>query len=529
METTVKYEDMRTVTQHIKHNLSLFRFDIHSAYHHVDIFYPHTEYLGFSWIKDGVRIFYKFLVLPSGLASACYSLTKITRPLVKKWRSEGKQIIMYLDDGIGIDPDEQLCQHIVNEVKIDLIKSGFVPKAEKSFWQSVKRIVWLGTIIDTGYGYYKIPEDRVEKIINTITDICSCLSVRKTVYVRKVASLVGHIISTYSVIGNIVYLMTKHLSIDINSSLSWNSYIKLSESSLEQLVFWRNNFQLVNVKHFTLDESCQQIVFSDASGTGYGGYIVETPITHGMWLDSEKGNSSSWKELTAVKQVLLSVIHILSGKRIKWFTDNQNVVSIVSKGSTKTVPQELALDIFSACLKFNVNIDMVWKPRSENDKADYLSIICDHDDGGISDIIFELVESLWGPHEVDWFASDHNYKLVIFYSRFWNVYSTGIDAFTVDWHGANGLFVPPIFLITRILKYMKQCSAVGTLIVPCWQSASFWPMLCPGGDGFIDQVKGYIYLPTKKEFYSPGKRNKAIFGNVDLTFRMLALRIDFSI
>jgi hypothetical protein len=41
--------------------------------------------------------------------------------------------------------------------------------------------------------------------------------------------------------------------------------------------------------------------------------------------------------------------------------------------------------------------------------------------------------------------------------------------------------------------------------------------------------KGYIYLPTKKEFYSPGKSNKAIFGNVDLTFRMLALRIDFSI
>ena len=93
---------------------------------------------------------------------------------------------MYLDDGIGIDPDEQLCQNIANEVNIDLIKSGFVPKAEKSFWQPVKRLVWLGTIIDTEYGYYKIPEDRVEKIINTITDICSCLSVRKTVYVISI-------------------------------------------------------------------------------------------------------------------------------------------------------------------------------------------------------------------------------------------------------------------------------------------------------------------------------------------------------
>jgi hypothetical protein len=39
------------------------------------------------------------------------------------------------------------------------------------------------------------------------------------------------------------------------------------------------------------------------------------------------------------------------------------IVIIVSKGSTKTVLQELALDIFSACLKFNVNIDMVWIPR----------------------------------------------------------------------------------------------------------------------------------------------------------------------
>jgi hypothetical protein len=27
------------------------------------------------------------------------------------------------------------------------------------------------------------------------------------------------------------------------------------------------------------------------------------------------------------------------------------------------------------------------------------------------------------------------------------MYSTGIDACTVEWHGVDGLFVPPIFLI----------------------------------------------------------------------------------
>ena len=59
--------------------------------------------------------------------------------------------------------------------------------------------------------------------MNTITEIDTLLANRDTVFVRKVASLVGQIISTSLVIGNIVYLMTKHLSIDINSSSSWNS------------------------------------------------------------------------------------------------------------------------------------------------------------------------------------------------------------------------------------------------------------------------------------------------------------------
>ena len=324
-------------------------------------------------------------------------------------------------------------------------------------------------------------------------------------------------------IGNIVYLMTKHLSIDINSAPSWNSYTHLSDDSIEQINFWRHNINMVNVKYFNTDVSCQCIVYSDASNTGYGGYSVENPysITHGMWSESELGNSSTWKELTAVRNVFLSLIQFLAGKTIKWFTDNQNVVSNVSKGSTKSVLQILALEIFNICIKHDVNIDMVWIPRGENERADYLSRTVDPDDWGISDLVFNIVESLWGPHEIDWFASDDNFKLTIFYSRYWNVYSTGVDPFTVDWRGINGLFVPPISLIPRVLVYMRQCGAVGTLILP------YWPMLSPSGDGFISEVKYSIDLPTNKNAYIPGKSKKAIFGNVDLTFRMLALRLDF--
>ena len=64
----------------------------------------------------------------------------------KIWRSEGKQVIMYLDDGLGIEEDDELCKAVVNQVKCDLINSGFVPKVEKSLWKPTKRLIWLGTL-----------------------------------------------------------------------------------------------------------------------------------------------------------------------------------------------------------------------------------------------------------------------------------------------------------------------------------------------------------------------------------------------
>ena len=130
--------------------------------------------------------------------------------------------------------------------------------------------------------FYKIPDQRIDKILNTIKDIGTCLATRRTVYARIVASFVGQIISTYSVVGNIVYLMIKHLTIDNSKSLSWYSYIKLSES-IEQLLFWKEFIRDVNVKHFRTDEPCQSSVYSDASYVGFGGYIVETSIV--MWFE----------------------------------------------------------------------------------------------------------------------------------------------------------------------------------------------------------------------------------------------------
>ena len=145
----------------------------------------------------------------------------------------------------------------------------------------------------------------------------------------------------------------------------------------------------------------------------------------------------------------------------------------------------------------------------------------------MSDKIFIHLDSLWEPHEIDWFANENKKKLPVFYSRYWTINAIGIDAFTVNWNGVNGWFVPPVCIVSRVLRYMKQCLAFGTIIVHLWGSVSFWPIFSPSGDGFIKEVKGCINLPTNKIFVNPGKGKNGVFGNIDLPFRMLALKIDY--
>ena len=101
------------------------------------------------------------------------------------------------------------------------------------------------------------------------------------------------------------------------------------------------------------------------------------------------------------------MVNILKYKRIQWFTDNQNVVSIIAKCSIKLELQDIALCIFKNCVQHNIFIDVECVPRTNNDKADYISRIIDYDHWGVVYEIFVFRV----PHEIDWFANDNNHNL----------------------------------------------------------------------------------------------------------------------
>lgn len=91
-----------------------------------------------------------------------------------------------------------------------------------------------------------------------------------------------------------------------------------------EIQFWVDQLEEVNGQDIWHSPSAIRLVYSDASNTGYGGYIIEHDchVTQGQWLPQEASQSSTWRELKAVHNVLKSLANKLLNHRVCWFTDN---------------------------------------------------------------------------------------------------------------------------------------------------------------------------------------------------------------
>ena len=89
----------------------------------------------------------------------------------------------------------------------------------------------------------------------------------------------------------------------------------------------------------------------------------------------------------------------------------------------------IAVEIFQFCANNDIELELQWIPRTEIERADYISRIIDIDDWQISADCFKSLEECWGVHSVDCFANYYNKKVCKFFSRFWNPGCSGVDFF----------------------------------------------------------------------------------------------------
>ena len=495
----------------------MFTFDLKSGYHHVEIFPEHRKYLSFAWtFSSGHTRFFQFSVLPFGLSSAPYLFTKLLKPLVKKWRSEAKSIVVYLHDGLGAAADKNKAKIASLQVHADLLKSGFLPNESKCVWEPIQVITWLGAVLNTSTSEISATDKRINSLQE---DLAALLAFSSSCHpVRKLASVCGKIISLGSCVGNVSRLMSRNLFAVINTAPTWFSYVRLSSEAPDELNFWKFNlmWQFLTVYLFGLSGTSlrRSSIPIDASGSACGSFIeFEGKMFHQNWSDLERAQSSTFRELLAVSLSMQAFVESLKAQAVTWFTVNQNVVQIVNSGSKTPALQELAMDIHRSCLLNAINIDMQWIPRDLNSVADDISKFVDYDDYMINDTVFNALDDLWGPHTCDRFACSYNAKIQCFNSRFYQPGSSGVNAFAQDWSRHNNWLCPPVYLTCKVIKHMEICSAQGTLIVPLRKSAHFWPILCSDGFHWGLFIHVWVILPSLPNLFIRGKAKNSIFGS----------------
>ena len=376
-------------------------------------------------------------------------------------------------------------------------------------------------------GCFRVPEDKLSRLK---TAIQSAVDANFIVSARSLASIVGQIISMSLALGQVTHLRTRALYAVLNQRQFWSDQLCLSNDAAEELSFWRNNVDNFNGQSIWFSAGATRIVYSDASSTGYGGYSVELgpELAQGQWSVHEMSLSSTWRELKAVDNVLRSFASKLSGHVVKWFSDNQAVVRIVQVGSRKQHLQEGALSIFEQCFQHDIKLEMEWIPRSANEIADYISRIQDFDDWMASPVLFGFLDEAWGPHTVDCFANEHNRQLPRFHSRFWCPGSEAVDTFTVSWENEVCWLLPPIHLVGRAICHARACHSCGTLVVPLWKSAPFWPLLCPDGRHLAPFVQAYYAFPYQVGMLMPGRSGNNLADSLNAGSTLLAIHYDFS-
>lgn len=522
----IKYEDWKVGLSYFQKGAFMISFDLKSGYHHIEIHTEYRTFLGFAWkFPDGnARRYFIFTVLPFGLSTAPHIFTKTLKSLVKHWRYNGISLGLFLDDGWLTENEREACQALSQNIRSDLTDSGLITNEDKCQWEPCQVMEWLGLVWDTFNGYICVTERR---LTNMLEGINSVFQKNFLVSPRQLASLVGKIISAGAVFGNIARLMTRYCSISIAAAQDWDSVFLLDEYCQRELVFWQDNAKKLNIKYINNNDTRKSnyVIYSDASSTGCGAHFDFNgeKVCHRQWDEHESQKSSTWRELTAIEFALDSFLPLLKGTYVKWFSDSQTACKIISVGSMRSDLHVITLKIFQICADNAIHLDIQWIPRTELEKADFISRIIDIDDWQITETCFEAIERLWGVHTVDCFANYYNKKISKYFSRFWNPGSSGVDFFVQNLKGENCLVVPPVELIVRVLHYLYVCKATATIIVPFWPSSQFWPVLVRKCVNFI---VGYQLFSGRTALVH-GRNTNSLLGSNRFWGDILAVRLQF--
>ena len=402
-----KMDTIKEVARMIQPNEYLVSIDLSDAFLHVGLHPESKKFLRLKW-KDQV---YQYCTTAFGLATSPFVFTKVCKPILEYFRSQGFRISAYLDDWILAADTKDLAQQQVNAVVTLLQQLGWLVNFKKSVLTPQQHLEHLGFVLNTTTMTATLPLKKLRDIRRSIKQILDKPDRQSPRVLHNLTMRIQA--ATFAIFPARLY--TRHLlyykNQVVKSDRDWDLPRPLDPASLQELQWWYDNLQKWNGRSM-LTPTPTQTIYVDASNTGWG-CCWGQQRAHGYWTPQEATQSINWRELKAA-QLALKTFKILKNITILILTDNTTSLSYINKqGGTRSLPlMELATEVWNWCLSRNINIQAQHISGINNTVADMESRrTFFKNQWQLLPTTFQAINNLWGPFSIDLFA-DRTTKLL---------------------------------------------------------------------------------------------------------------------
>jgi hypothetical protein len=414
-------------------------------------------------------------------------------------------LAIFIDDQRVVGTTHEMCKLSHKFTKVCLAMAGWIIKPGKGIDNPTQFGTFLGLDHCLISLRYFIPEVKLANILEQLTS----LSKQRRVKIKFLASIYGKVAACKLALGQVATLLTRHghgLIATSSEANSWEGYTNVSAEVLEEVLKLIDLLPGINGWPMHQRSGFVHAVrsyASDASAYGFGaaevicgntlehlphpGPCTTGPVVSRPFSLQECEESSTLRELTAVKELVISQAYEWSGEKISVWCDNMAVSVILKKGSKKVHLHRIALDLHAICHQMEIQLSSLWMSRNDPriSQADSMSRFFDEADWGVDEESFQALERCIPKVQIDIFASDSNRKCDKFFSLTPSPLTSGINAFSQRWEEHGYAYVcPPIALIPATIKQILLCKSQGTLAIPMWTASPFWTKICPDGIHF---------------------------------------------
>ncbi len=435
-----KQEGLDFVSSQIRTGDRLLSADISSGFHHLRISLRERKFLCFTWRHHT----FCWTVLPFGVKSAPYLFSSVIKEVVKYFRASDIRCTAWVDDFLFM-----IGQDVLNTqetfIHATFHNLGVTLNEQKCDFSPTPTTSFVGFLVhsegDKG-PWLQVPAKKISALHRLLRRVL----LQSSVSARTLACLTGKCVSlSRAVIPG--KLLLRNVYRCISQKLDWNSHIFVDRATRADLEWWIQALPNWNGRPL-LQANVHQQIYTDASGMGWGGWTSQNNVDEGgTWTTRQVLHHSNVKELMAVWETLRSLPNV-HNKVIQVISDNVSTVACINRLSSSSDRMASVMrQVLAWCENRDVTLVAHHLSGVQNTRADHLSRVLYRHEWQLNPLIFQQLNAMWGPFQVDRFASASTALLPVYNSLFLDPHMSGVDAMAQDWRGTNNWWNPPFALL----------------------------------------------------------------------------------